>query len=273
MAHAPIKSEASNKNTPINNAEPNAFAFPHIYMRSTKTSSTQPRHPPHHPGCRRPPPRNKVSNVTYTFRTWVLYLVITLQRCEIFAGFGEFTLLHTLTDVPVDKGTLGVHEVELVRESRPGLADGSRVGQHAHGAVDRCEITVGDVLGWLVADTNLESSRAPVDELHGALGLEVGNGSVGVLGDHVTTVQQAGSHVLSVARIALDHLVVGLEAGVGDLHDRVGLVGSLGSGNDGGVSNEREVDTGVGDQVGLELVQIDVQGAIESERSSDGRDD
>jgi hypothetical protein len=33
------------------------------------------------------------------------------------------------------------------------------------------------------------------------------------------------------------------------------------------------MDTGVGDQVGLELVQIDVQGAVESERGSDGRND
>jgi hypothetical protein len=173
----------------------------------------------------------------------------------------------------MDKSTLGVHEVELVRQSRPGLTNGSGVGQHAHGAVDGCEITVGDVLGWLVANTNLETGRAPVNELHSALGLEVGNGGVGVLGDNVTTVQQAGSHVLSVARIALDHLVVGLEASVGDLHDRVGLVGGLGGGNNGSVCDEREVDTGVGDQVGLELVEIDVQGSVESERGSDGRDD
>jgi len=201
------------------------------------------------------------------------FLVIPLKRSEIFASLGELTLLHTLTDVPVDEGALGVHEVEFVRESRPGLTNGGGVGQHAHGAVDGCEITVRDVLGWLVADTNLEASRAPVDELHGALRLEVGDGSVGVLGDDITTVQQAGSHVLSVARIALDHLVVGLEAGVGDLHDRVSLVGSLGGGNDWRIGDEREVDTGVGDQVGLELVQVDVQGAVESERSSDGRND
>jgi hypothetical protein len=197
-------------------------------------------------------------------------LVIALKSSEILTSLGELALLHTLTDVPVDEGTLGVHEVELVRQGGPGLTNGSGVGQHADGAVDGCEVTVGDVLRWLVADTNLESGRAPVNELDGALGLEVGNGSVGVLGDNVTTVQQAGSHVLSVTGVALDHLVVGLEAGVGDLHDRVGLVGGLGGGNDGRISDEREVDTGVGDQVGLELVQVDVQGSVESERSSDG---
>lgn len=199
--------------------------------------------------------------------------VVTLERCEIFSRFGEFTLLHALANVPVDKGALAVHEVELVGESRPGLANGGGVGQHADGAVDSGEVAVGDHLGWLVADTNLEASRAPVDELNGALGLDLGNGSVGVLGDNITTVQQASGHVLSVARIALDHLVVGLEAGVGDLHDRVGLVCGLGGGDDGSIGDEREVDTGVGDQVGLELVQVDVEGTVESERGGNGRDD
>lgn len=186
------------------------------------------------------------------------YLVIALQGSEILTSFGEFTLLHTLTDIPVDKSTLAVHQVELVRESRPCLTNGSGVGQHADSTVHSGEITVGNHLGWLVADTNLETSWAPVDELNGALGLEVGNSRVGVLGDNVTAVQQASRHVLSVARIALDHLVVGLEASVSDLHDRVGLVGGLGGGDDGSVGNEREVDTGVGDQVGLELVQVDI---------------
>jgi hypothetical protein len=199
--------------------------------------------------------------------------VVSFQCCEIFTCFGEFTLLHALTDVPVDEGTLAVHEVELVGESGPGLANGGGVGQHADGAVDGGEVTVGDVLGWLVADTDLETSRAPVNKLNGALGLDLGNGGMRVLGDNVTTVQEAGSHVLSVARVALDHLVVWLEASVGDLVDRVGLVGSLGGGDDGSIGDEREVDTGVGDQVGLELVQVDVQGAVESERGSNGGND
>jgi hypothetical protein len=80
----------------------------------------------------------------------------------------------------------------------------------------------------LVADTELEASRAPVDELDGPLGLERRDSGVGVLGDNVTAVQQARGHVLAVAGVALDHLVVGLEARHGHLLDRVGLVGGLG---------------------------------------------
>jgi len=48
---------------------------------------------------------------------------------------------------------------------------------------------------------------------------------------------------------------------------------SLLSGNDRGVGNQWEVDTGVGHQVGLELSKIDVKGTIESEGSGDGGDD
>jgi hypothetical protein len=128
-------------------------------------------------------------------------------------------------------------------------------------------------LRWLEADTNLEASWAPVNELNGTLGLESGNGLVDILGNNITTVQQASSHILSIARIALNHLVVWLEARHGDLLDRVGLVGSLGGGDNWGICNEREVDTWVGNQVGLELVQVDVERSVESEGSGDGRDD
>lgn len=96
---------------------------------------------------------------------------------------------------------------------------------------------------------------------------------MGFLGDHVTAVQQASGHVLAVTRITLDHLVVGLEAGHGDLVDRVGFVKRLGGGNDRSIGDQGEVDTGVGHQIGLELVQVDVEGAVKSERGSDGGDD
>ena len=144
--------------------------------------------------------------------------------------------------------------------------------ENLHSALEVGKVAVGDLLGRLVADTDLETSRAPVDELDGALGLERGDGSVGLLGDDITTVQQASGHVLAVAGITLNHLVVGLKAAHGDLADGVGLVGSLVRGDDGGVGHQREVDTGVGDQVGLELVEIDVEGTVETERSGDGRD-
>ena len=79
--------------------------------------------------------------------------------------------------------------------------------------------------------------------------------------------------VLALTRVALHHLVASLEAGEGHVSDGVLLVGGLLSGDDGGEGGEGEVDTGEGHQVGLELVKVDVQGAIETERGGDRGDD
>ena len=150
--------------------------------------------------------------------------------------------------------------------------ESERTKQNLHSAVDLGQITIGDHLRWLVTDTNLETSWAPVNELNSTFGLESSDSSVNILRDDITTVQQASSHILSVARITFDHLVVRFEARHGDLLDRVGFVGCLCGRNDWGVCNEREMDTWVWDQVGLELVEIDVEGTIETEGGSDRGD-
>ena len=65
----------------------------------------------------------------------------------------------------------------------------------------------------LVADAEFEASRAPVHKLNSPLRLEGSNSGVGVVRNDIATVQQASGHVLAVAGITLDHLVVRLEAG------------------------------------------------------------
>eukprot|EP00116_Pleurobrachia_bachei_P002039 sb/3462301/ len=41
-------------------------------------------------------------------------LVILLKGSQILSGLGELSLLHTLADVPVDKGLFGIHQVKLL---------------------------------------------------------------------------------------------------------------------------------------------------------------
>ena len=41
-------------------------------------------------------------------------LVVLLQGSHVLASLGELAFLHALADVPVDKGALGVHQIELV---------------------------------------------------------------------------------------------------------------------------------------------------------------
>lgn len=74
-----------------------------------------------------------------------------------------------------------------------------------------------------------------------------------------------------MARVTFHHLVGWLKAGIGDLcYRKLLMVGFL-SRDDRGISGQREVDARVGYQVGLEFCQINIQGPIKSEGSSDGR--
>jgi len=136
---------------------------------------------------------------------------------------------------------------------------------YVHCAVDLGKIAIGNHLRRLIADADLEAGRTPVDELNGALGLESGDGTMGILGHDISTVEQTGGHVLSITRVALDHLVVGFEAGHGNFLNRVRLVRSLGGGDHGRVCNQGEVDAWIWHQIRLELVQVNVKRTIEAE--------
>jgi hypothetical protein len=105
----------------------------------------------------------------------------------------------------MDESTLGIHKIELVINAGEDLSNGSGVGDHAHGALDFGKITTWNNCGWLVVDSAFESGGAPVDELNGSLGLDGGNSSIDILGDNITTVHHAASHVLTVTGITLGH--------------------------------------------------------------------
>ena len=92
------------------------------------------------------------------------------------------------------EGTLRVEQVELVVEAAPRARDGSRVAQHAQAARHLGQVATRDVRRRLVADTELEAGRAPIDELDSAFGLDDGNSSVDVLGYDISTVEKSASH-------------------------------------------------------------------------------
>ena len=173
----------------------------------------------------------------------------------------------------MNEGSLGIHQIELVIKSCPCFSDGCRIRQHAHGSLYLSKISSGNNSWRLVIDSNLESSWAPVNELDGSLGFDGSNGCVDILGNNISSVQKAAGHVLSMPWVTLNHLVCRLEARVGDLRYSQLFMVSLLSRDDWSISNEGEVNPGVGNQIGLELSQINIKGSIESQRSSDRRDD
>ena len=81
------------------------------------------------------------------------------------------------------------------------------------------------------------------------------------------------TRILTVTGIAFHHLVGWLEASIGNFGNRQLLVVGLLGRDDWCVCGQREVDTWVRYQVGLELCQIDIQGTIESQGGCDGAHD
>ena len=117
-------------------------------------------------------------------------LFIVLFECgQVLACLGKFALFHALANVPVNEGTFRVHQIELVVKSRPGFGNRRRIGQHAHGTLDFGAVATRNHSRRLVVDADLETSRAPVDELNALLRLDHGDGGIDVLGDDIATPQ------------------------------------------------------------------------------------
>ncbi|KAL0625834.1 putative uncharacterized protein C8orf44 [Plecturocebus cupreus] len=81
--------------------------------------------------------------------------IILLQSCQVLTGLGELTLFHAFPHVPVHKGPLGIHEIELMVQAGPGLRDGRGVAQHAQGPLHLSQVSPRDHRGRLVVNANL----------------------------------------------------------------------------------------------------------------------
>ena len=116
-------------------------------------------------------------------------LIIPLEGSKVFTSLGELAFFHTLSNVPVNESTFGVHEIELVVETAPGARDGSRVGQHTQATADLGKVTAGDARRGFVADTEFEGSRAPIHDLDCLPSFDGSNRCLHILGDHIATVK------------------------------------------------------------------------------------
>ena len=182
----------------------------------------------------------------------------------------ENSFLHALTHIPVNRCTLGVHQVKFVLQVSPGLSNSCGVAQHAHSSLYFVQVSTRHHSGRLVINANFEASGAPIHKLDGMLGLDGGNGSIDIIGKHITMVQEAASHVFTMARITFHHLVCWLNTCIGDLcYRKLFMVGFL-SRDDRGVCCQSDMDAGVGNRAGLEFSQTDIQYSIKPEGSSDG---
>ncbi|ELK03677.1 Transmembrane protein 165 [Pteropus alecto] len=95
-------------------------------------------------------------------------------------GLRKLSFLYALTHVPVNEGTLGIHQV-----ASPGFSNSCGVAQHTHSSLYFGQSPPGSN-GRLIINANSEASEAPVHKLGAALGLDDGNGSIDIFGNHIT---------------------------------------------------------------------------------------
>merc|ERR1712123_59592 len=172
----------------------------------------------------------------------------------------------------MDKSPLGIHEIKLVVQPSPSFSNSSCVREHADSSLDLGKVTPWHYGGRLVVDPNFEPCGTPVNKLDRALGLDCGNCRIHVLGNNISTVEHAAGHVLATPGVTLHHLVCRLKTGIGYFCHRKLFMVSLLRTDDRCIGYQREMDPGVGYQVGLELCQIHIECPIESERCRNGRD-
>ena len=157
-------------------------------------------------------------------------------------------------------------------EPAPRLGNCCRVAHHAHRSVGLRHDVTGYDGNRLVVYADLEPRGTPIDKLDTALSFDPANSSAHVFGSDVTAVQQTARHVFPLPRVALHHLIGWFETRCGDLLDRVPFHERVLAGNYGSERAHRKVDSRVGNQIGLKLVQIDVQTTGESKGRRYGAD-
>ena len=117
----------------------------------------------------------------------------------------------------------------------------------------------------MVVDPHLKTGRAPFDEVEAGFGLERCDGGVALSRNHVTSVQQGHGHIFALSWVADHHLIARLKTLKGQVVYLVTFVRGFVGGYDGGVADQRIVDARIRDQIRLELVEVDVESAVEAQ--------
>ena len=113
--------------------------------------------------------------------------------------------------------------------------------------------------------TYLKSRGAPIHKLHDFLGFQGRDGCIDVFRDDISPVQKTYGHILSLLWIAFHHLTSRIKARLGELVDSEAIVCRRPGRNYRSVCGQRIMDPRIWHEVHLELVEIHVQGTVESQ--------
>merc|ERR1712024_217662 len=107
----------------------------------------------------------RFSFISFFHRISTDFFIIFLQCSQIFTSFGKLTFFHTFTNVPMDKGSLGVHKVKFMVDSSKDFSNSSRVGNHCTCTSNLSEVSIWNLSWWLIINTTLKTGGAPVHKL------------------------------------------------------------------------------------------------------------
>ena len=86
--------------------------------------------------------------------------IILLKGGQILTSLRELALLHAFANVPMDEGSLGVHQVELMIKTSPGFGNRRRITQHTDGSLDLSQVAARDNSWRLVVDADLKEETS-----------------------------------------------------------------------------------------------------------------
>jgi hypothetical protein len=138
----------------------------------------------------------------------------------------------------MDECPFGIHQIEFVIQTAPGLRNGSRVRKHTNSPMN---LKIINPLGqneleyfgqipsryhtwWLIIDANFESGWAPIHKLDASFRLHLGNCGIHVFWHHIATVEQTDGHVFALPRITFHHLIGRIKTHLSDFRDGKGLM-------------------------------------------------
>ncbi len=201
-------------------------------------------------------------------------LIILLKRSQILTCLAEFTFFHTLTDIPMYEGTLGIHEIEFVVDTRKCFGNGGVVGNHTTCTFGLGDISIWNFIWWLGVDTGFESSWTPIDELDGTFVLDGGHGGLDIGWGNVSTVHETTRHEFSMGWITFGQKGgwFGHDRG-GQLGYREGFMEGLFATHEWCVRRDEHVETWVRHENRWEVVNVDVETPVETERGGERRND
>merc|ERR1712061_20073 len=196
--------------------------------------------------------------------------VVFLQESKGFPCLRKLSFLHTLTNIPVHKSSLCIHQIILRIDPFGKHSAYSNVVPY-HGYIFLCgssNITLYDS-SWHFVQTYLETCRAPLNEADLVVLFEPLHGCICLFRLDITTVVDRNCHILVLYWVkfcVFDQHVLWLEAVIGNLSYRLCLMRSFLLANNRRKSGGHKMQPRKWNQVCLELAQVNVQFPIKTQR-------